>query len=303
MYITRLRRLRRHEWFEVQVECPARSRVNLKRYGVIVLVVLAAGAWLLLRSAPPEPEGFTERAAKIAKPYYETVPQIPVPTSVDEALSVLELGTIRVADLLGRERSYAALGAAAEFLVKRFGRSDQVAYRKWRESLGFRWHGREFLEKWWDISKQYAKYSPSSPVAPSEVFDLLYREKTNANAGFNRVVGMAGDASGISVVFGTMTPGNPGREYLGGRLPSEMWHGGISSTHCSWFAPPRPYKERLALGEHVQYAEIGVILSHADGSRRPLVMTFVWDNTASRWDLQVLNTSNEPSRKLVSIDY
>ncbi|MBL8745787.1 MAG: hypothetical protein JNK58_05445 [Phycisphaerae bacterium] len=247
--------------------------------------------------------GFTERAARDAQPIYSTIPQVPISAEADEIMSILTMAPVRGVEKIGRDRAHLVLSAAAAFLANRFGRGDPVAYRTWRTSNRFRWKNRDALEESWTISRQYEKYTHRTASSLPEMFDTLFREKAIANGGFNRVVGMAGDAAGMSIVFGVMTPGNPIREMLGGRLPSVIWHGGMSGTHCSWFTPERPYKERLARGEHVDYAEIGIIMSHADGSRRPLIMTFIWDPVPSQWELQVLNTNNEPSARLLSIDF
>jgi hypothetical protein len=280
-------------------------------YGVagILLAIGVAGtvfwSWGTTVRSPPSGD-YVERTARLAKPIYATLPHVSIPSSIDEAVSIIELAPVRGLDRVGKERWRELVHTAAEFVVRRFGRDDPAAYREWRLASGMKWRSREFLQQHWTIEEQYLKYAgkPLEPGVPlPEAFDLLWRGKAETHGGFNRPVGMAGSTEGLSIVFGTMTPGNPVREHLTGRLSEELWHGGISGTHCAWLVPARPYRERIDAGETVEYASLGVIMEHADGSRRPLIMTFFWEPLTARWELQILNTNNEPSAKRVAFDY
>jgi hypothetical protein len=39
----------------------------------------------------------------------------------------------------------------------------------------------------------------------------------------------------------------------------------------------------------VEYADVGMVVEFADGSRRPLIQTWIWDPQKSRWYLLYVN--------------
>lgn len=272
----------------------------------IVIVAVAASSWRLAPMFMTAPEDVLQSTAQAALPAYQSVVICPIPMYEGDVLKILEKSPVVGLQFAGRERAYEALRSASHFIAVRFGQDDPEAYLAWRSSDGFAWRPFDDLNQSWNIDKQYELFTrlPWSDKTPLEdVFKLLWHEKHRAHDGFNKALTMADDPKGISVRFGEMTPGNPIRGLLGSATSPIDWHGSIASTHCSWFVPRDPYRDRLARGETVLYAEVGVLMGYTDGSRRPLIMTLIWDPVSSRWDLQVLNTNNEPSKKLMAIDY
>lgn len=283
--------------------------MSLKTLLATAFCLIGAG-WLVFslnKVAPsiPAPTVVTMAASR-GKSIYESIPINEIPPDEDSIRALLRTAPAMGAESVGEERYKALLDETAEFLYERFVKEDPRAYYEWRLSKGYLPQARSFLEEWWSVSAQYTKHGGEgnpSQITDEKIFEHLWISKRRSGEGFNLLTSLASGAEGWCLAFGDMTPGNPTRRLLECSLSSDTWHGAISSTHCAWFEAPRPYKQRLRDGEPVQYASVGVIGGYADGSRRPLVMTFVWDDLASRWDLQILNTNNEPSLKLLSIDY
>lgn len=278
--------------------------------GVLVVACLVLGAIAWWRSSSrhgPAQETTAEMSERAATVFAKLSMQTPPPANDKEGWNkLLALAPVEVQKSSRPSPDLEGLRAEArEVLRLRFGTHDPDEYIQWRQSRGYKLKPLEELDRLWDVSVQYQEMSgsPLSKGTPlPEVFRFFHKNLLEYRGLTNRLTAVPAEAGGVGIVTGTMTPADPRRNALySGTLGPEVWYGQISATHRSIWTPPRRSVEMLAAGENVPFADVGIVLEFADGSRRPIWMTFIRDG--SQWYIEHLNVNNIDSRTYPGMDY
>jgi len=189
----------------------------------------------------------------------------------------------------------------------RFVQGSVTEYKRWRRSTGYHLRDLDELLDPWSIDVAYQYYFdapfPADPDVES-LFDTFWSVGLELGDGTNRPVSIASERKGLCAVTGVLTAGNPEmRSLLGGELGAELWHGTISTTMRCWWMPPVNTHSLIARDGRVRYADVGMVLKYADGSRKPLVLTMLRDPKTSTWFLEHVVVYNYPTAALSALEY
>ena len=190
----------------------------------------------------------------------------------------------------------ALLDAVEEFLYYRFVQTSVSDYKAWRRSTGHELKSLDELLDPWFIDEVHVLYfdepMPSSADVES-LFDRFWPAGLSYRSGANRPVAIASTKTGLQAVFGTLTPGNPrSRALLEGDLGAALWHGRTSFTFRRWWQQPHDTDSLIKRFGEANYADVGIIIEYADGSRRPFVLTMLWYPDERRWEVEHINAYN-----------
>jgi len=96
----------------------------------------------------------------------------------------------------------------------------------------------------------------------------------------------------LVVTFGEISPKKRSRQALNEHppkdAPKEMWWIANGGSSPAWWDSNPGETELKKRDVTVPYAEVGVMAEFANGSRKPVYMTFFWDREAKRWWLEYL---------------
>lgn len=274
--------------------------------------VVAAG-WLFVvrnRGLFVEPSE-TRRIVIEAASRYRTMDMLPLAEVVSGG-KLREL--VREANITGPLRSEdprmeALADLVSQFVERRFVAGSSTDYREWRESQGYAWADREWLEGVWGIGRDYSiivgeAYPEGAPLA--QIFDEYYQAALQYGDGANRPAAVATSPEGRCIATAILTRDQPDRAPLTCDLGFDLWHGATNGTARSWWRPPHSTEELIQREGAVLCADVGLVVEFADRSRRPVVVTATWDSAVSRWTLQHLCMYNFPPEqmgRLSAFDY
>lgn len=190
-----------------------------------------------------------------------------------------------------------ALDLVADLFYHRFCQSSPAAYRAWRDGLGDVPRGLTEMIERGDLIETYRSLTgrelpPADYVTVESVFDELWEASLAYGGGYNRAVAIASDDAGVVVHFGLWTPADRGRRAVSGRLPADVWRGGSAGNLRSWWRPPVGVDAMIEKHGRVVFAEVGVVLAYADGSRRPHQVCLVFDPDRGVWVMQNVTAQN-----------
>ena len=200
----------------------------------------------------------------------------------------------------------ALLDRVSAFLYYRFVQDSPEVYAQWRRSSGHHLKSLDEMIHPWFIDQAYEAYF-NEPFPEDPDVEALFRKFWPIGLGWgegvNRPVALADESKGLTIRFGTLAPGNPNRDMLDGQLGTDLWHGGIAATMRRWWRQPHDTQDLLDRFGRADYAEVGIIMGYADGSRRPLILTYLWDPIEHRWSLEHVNVNNFDSPDLSAMEY
>lgn len=268
------------------------------------LALLGVFLWRLALWPAPAPD-YTEQQIRAGQREYRTIAMRPLGDrgAIREALDRMVWQNDPPP---GCGSKQALLDEVADFLYFRFAQPSVEAYKAWRRSTGCRFKDlAESLRPWYVDEAYEAYFGEPFPDDPDveRLFDRFWSAGLEWGGGVNRPVALAEEPKGLACVFGTITPGDPRRAMLAGEMSADLWHGGIASTMRGWWRPAQSTRDLLKRHGRAHYAVVGVILEYADGSRRPLILTWPWDPHAQRWVLEDVNVKNFPAAALSAMEF
>lgn len=205
-----------------------------------------------------------------------------------------------------REQREQLLREVADFLYYRFGKSSPAAYRSWRLSNGYEPVPLAELLDPWHIDRSHEIFF-GEPLPADAEFGALFDKFCDASAsyehGHNRLVGVASVPKGLCCAVGSISRANPRRPAVAGELGVDLWYGRMSATMRRWWRRPRQGRELLESGATIACAEFGIVAEYADRSRRPLVLTFLFDPIDRRWVLEHVVAYNCDIRRVSALEY
>lgn len=246
-----------------------------------VLAGLLVNRWV--SSAPEDP---VVQLAREGAAIYATLPMARI-ESEREVLTILrehaEVHEDAPWDEMQRD---AFLNANAAFLWRYFGQGSPDTYLAWRRQHYMPRHRDEVFN------------APPGEMTIEEVFDEHWSARREFANGVNRAVKHAAVSRGIVIVADKVSHGHPHLPPSTGDLGSEYWHGGISITGRSWWKPRSEISSDGFLS-----ARLSIVLGFADGSRRPVLIQWNYDEQANQWLLHSLHTQNSVDEGILNVDY
>lgn len=262
--------------------------------GGVIVVVALVGTWRAFAPAASRHGVEIDRSVRQVK---RTLDRLGPATPISDTAAVEAL--VNQAPVEGSNRDSGASiepvrALSVELVSMRFGQSSPLAYRAWRAAHGSVWTPLDYLSRVWGMREDYEKrFGRPYPDNPQQLFDDYWATPCELGESANRIVGVLTQPGTSQIVRGTILAANPLDPPLAGVLGAEVWEGQISSTMCPHWQPPRGREELLREHGWADVALVGVISVASDGSRRPMVMCFLWDPSASRWFLEHLRFTNE----------
>lgn len=239
---------------------------------------------------------YTESSFRDGVAQFARIPHAPVSTvESPEAMHSI----IAAADVT-REGSVTAdvspvLRRTSEFLYYRFAQPSPDQYRAWRSRLGDQPRTLDEMIRIDGLKDTYEALT-GHPLSPDANVEACFRElwacSLRYGGGFNQPVGVAAESAGISVVMGRWTASDRARRSVRGRLSADVWRGATAANMRSWWHPRVTANDVIRRDGIADFAEVGVVVTYADGSRRPLVLGFVHDPRAGDWVLLNVTTYN-----------
>jgi hypothetical protein len=188
--------------------------------------------------------------------------------------------------------------AVADFLYYRFLQDSPARYREWREQHGYRARTIDEMIAREDLDYTYTLFTGRKlppDITPQQAFDKLWGPSLEYGSGFNRPVSVAVDRRGLTTVLGWWTSSNQERVSVEGELSRHLWRGGTAANMRSWWKPRLDAQELITRDTRVMFAEVGLLVEYADGTRRPMVMSYARDPQLSEWLLLHVTAYNFPS--------
>jgi hypothetical protein len=188
--------------------------------------------------------------------------------------------------------------AVADFLFHRFLQDSPARYREWREQHGYRAKSVEEMIARADLEYTYRLFTGGDlppDITHEQAFDRLWAPSLEYGSGFNRPVAVAADRRGLSTVLGWWTSSNQERVSVEGELSRHLWRGGTAANMRNWWKPRFDAQELIKRDGRVLFAEVGLVVEYADGTRRPMVMNYARDPQHSEWVLLHVTAYNFPS--------
>jgi hypothetical protein len=224
--------------------------------------------------------------------------------SIEQALVEADL---QVNDAPISERQLQALRTAtARFLWLYYGESTCDKYIEWKRENGCELiltatmlgqnGGREGYEFYF-----------RRPVPEDLSGEQLYREIWKANrtccGGKNHARGMASSRSGVIIRTAHLTSVQPRLlEPIQGELPPEVWQGGRVLCCRTWWTQPFTI-ENQPPNARILAAYFAAVLEFDDGSHRPVLLHWLWDDRLTRWHLSAVNVMNTDDREVIGLEY
>ncbi len=266
--------------------------------GIIVLVGIGA-AWLgFVRSRASLAAERSERINEFATASREgTSIAIATPSQTDAYRSGIE-EAVRHAVLIRMEegrlpdRTQAQLvQTVSEFLAIRFGEGSADQYGRWCEEKGYRLRDPDELIRLCLADSAYEELF-DRPLPEDVPWEDLHAQILAGfdtfRGGQGRLVGIASDPRGWSVVCKRLTLADPAWPNLEGLVGTLLYGGGITTTTWPWHAPPFSFREQLIDRGELLVCNIGFLGRFGDGALRPVVLSMIWDDDRARWWLSSL---------------
>lgn len=192
---------------------------------------------------------------------------------------------------------------AARFIVTNFISHDAEAYLAWAASRGRVPVPREELVRFWNVGLMHGwafdePLPELMPVAdPGWTQERAIFQKFWDHAwsdASRRPIGMADEPAGIFVSYGTFDIAEPtNRPFSGGMLGRDLWIGAIAMSTTPFLHPRGTVDGRVPdRFDGTAFADVACLFAYKDGSRRPIILTFLWDPEGGFWVLHRINLHN-----------
>jgi len=197
---------------------------------------------------------------------------------------------------------------AAEFIRLRFVAKDAAAYQEWRLSRGCRFLPIERLEQQEQVLTMYpavfGRPAPSSPSTES-VFAEYWAKTQTMYGGANSLNAIASERPGLVLRVGYSKDREHPQLSFDPEPGDRLWYGPISSSMRRWFDLPSSPETIVKRDGKVLLGMVGLISQWADGSRRPLILAFLFDQARSQWVLWLLSETNYDPKEtpVASLEY
>lgn len=181
-------------------------------------------------------------------------------------------------------------------------------YSAWRMARGAELIPLDEATSFWRVDLLYEGLAGNPlPEGSSAggVFADLWAAAPHAGGGRRWPTGIASGPEGMAIATGRFDwAARHNRPSLEGRIPHELWIGDQGFTYTPLWRFRGEHRgeipERL---RRTECAEVGLLLAFPDGSRRPLIATFLWDPAVRNWVLFRINAYNFPAEKSGCIIY
>lgn len=209
-------------------------------------------------------------------------------------------------EALGVNRSRTLLSEVASFLRLRLRGDSPSDYVAWRRARGYDWRPYQELVDLAIVDafrvRTSRKWSASDPI--EERFAQMWRSAREWKGHVNVPVGIGTSKESMGVVWGSIN-WRQSSTYrpIGTVIPAAGRDQTGSLTSVQWLTPARNRATLLKENEAVEFAAIGVLIEYADGSRRPLTLTFLWDPQTRRWVHDLLTVFAGAKDEILGIDY
>lgn len=270
------------------------------------LVALALGAWTAWRVTNiPDADDRAREASRLleeGRDAYRRVEMLPVESFAGAAdvRRALDAMTIRGDLALNAAERDAMLAHLAGFVYYRFVQPDPEAYIRWRREEGYTLRDADAMAMLGmeAIHRQAFDRPPENGATVDQVFRALLAAERPRDTAAWRATRLPAAALGMACVAGTITLDRMQRAPVSGEMPADLWQGRVGGAVPNWFRRGRSIDELLRSEPGVEYADAGLVVEFADGSRRPLVVTLIRDPGDGRWRIEYLLVWNYPLERL-----
>lgn len=106
------------------------------------------------------------------------------------------------------------------------------------------------------------------------------------------------------MTFKVLTRENPKFDPLVGLMSPERWHGGRSrGSRCWWRGTTDDLATLLDRGEPILAGQLGVIVEFENGTRRPVLLTFMFQPVDRRWTIADIASTNFDDGGVAPVEY
>lgn len=211
------------------------------------------------------------------------IAMVPIGHSSMVTTGIVERADASEATILSETQMRSLAGQAGEFLWRYYGQEDPAVYIEWRDASGMTIVSREQIREGGIHMLAYTYATGSEPPmswSPYDCYKAVWHEKRNRPE--NRVIAIANDSRGIVIAAGRSDV--PGETYYS-EFNGELGHAGSVCCGIRWWDTVPPYFDRIQAGETPLNAIIAIIVECEDGTRRPLHLDFMYDESRRRWQL------------------
>lgn len=175
----------------------------------------------------------------------------------------------------------------AEFVQSRYGQS-AADYIRWRRERNYREVPLPELRRRWFVDQTY-EHVFGKPLPPQADWDELHTALIEgldaADGGRHRLAGLATATNAMAVSVKKITPADPRWPALGGLVGGLLDDGNVIYTSIPWWSPPHTERDLLRRQGEAWVANVGFVGQFADGARRPVSISMLWDPVAGRWSV------------------
>ncbi len=194
--------------------------------------------------------------------------------------------------------------SAARFLWLYYGETSIEPYLTWRQATGFRLIPQQEMIELFGANEGYQFYY-GRDIPPGLSDEQLYEAIWTANRtccnNKNHAVAVAADKRAVVV----RSLWNPTGELqaidaIEGAFSADIWQGARIICCRTWWQPQQP----LTLHTRgVLEAVLAIVLEFKDGSRRPMLLQWHWNNAASNWRLIAVSVMNTADRDVLGPEF
>ena len=132
-----------------------------------------------------------------------------------------------------------------------------------------------------------------------EAFIAMWPEASTINNNALAADAISSTFDGVGIGIGQMCPDSDAWPTVATRsIDRSLFEGVNGGTMRNWFVPPgTPYRQRIAQGQCVDVARVGVIVAFTRSDRYPLTFTFTKDPDTNRWWHVGVGMNNFPSNR------
>jgi hypothetical protein len=238
---------------------------------------------------------------------YRTIPTVPL-----TGLKTLSDARALVANMVFAPSHVPRVGSKANlldeianFIYWRFANSSVDQYKAWRRASGVVLIPVEELRRVWKMQERYEDWFGAQlpeDATPELLFDKFWVAAPE-RSGEKWPVAIASTPKGLLASAGEFDYSMPhDRPPLAGEMQPDLWIGGYALGVHQWWSLPGGKDAVLAPElRKTECAEVGLLFACADGIRRPLILTFFWDQGRQHWVLMWANLCNYPIDKQMKL--
>lgn len=297
-----------------QAPTAVHAHMILTRRSIVLAVAgsaaLVAGVVLFVRTRPSNAQA--ERRAELARYSADLVDRGQAAYRKLDATSFAEFQSLEdlkrtVSNATFMSRPSAGESARerlvqliAEFVHMRFVVGDLTAYKAWRRAQHARLIPIDELRSVWLVGRMHERMlgEPLPDGIGSEaLFDKMWAVGSQRDRKGLWPIGIVTDPDGLVIAFGPFDARDPtNRPRLQSAIPNELWLGGHAVAAGQWWMIAGAEQggrvpQRM---QRTECAEVGMILTYPDGTRKPLALAFLWDPSRRDWSLIWLCLYNYP---------